>query len=279
MFFRRRCTTCNSYKEAVELLQNRYGNTHQVIAAHMNTVVKMSSVDNEDLSELRKFFDDVTSHVRSLVNLEVRKPNCVILENLPNELRLIIPRNNNENDWKFTKILDLINVEIEAPEACVAPSHAAAEGKNDVGFSSPSHTPYTGSSLVPGSSSVHGKYRKFKKGGGKGHSLESSGRKYVFCDGDHWSNICQIVLDIQARKDLLKKGNRCFICLKADLSSRNGQKTKLCFYCNKLHNSAVCSEKTSAENRRVFTNYASNILSVLLQTADLVIENPLKNHV
>ena len=29
----------------------------------------MSSVDNEDLNGLRKLFDDVVSHVRSLVNL------------------------------------------------------------------------------------------------------------------------------------------------------------------------------------------------------------------
>ena len=47
-----------------------------------------------------------------------------------------------------------------------------------------------------------------------------------------------------------------------------------------MHNSAICSEKTSSENSKVSTNYASNISSVLLQTVDLVIENPLnKNQV
>ena len=58
------------------------------------------------------------------------------------------------------------------------------------------------------------------------------------------------------------------------------QKTKSCYYCKKIHNSAICSDKTSSENSKVSTNYASNISSVLLQTADLVIENPLnKNQV
>ena len=75
----------------MELLQNRYGNTQQIIAAHMNALVKMSSVDNEDLSGLRKFFDEVTSHVRSLVNLGVESRTygsllCpIILEEVPNE--------------------------------------------------------------------------------------------------------------------------------------------------------------------------------------------------
>ena len=117
--------------------------------------------------------------------------------------------------------------------------------------------PYAGSSLVSGSSSVHRENRKFKNGGSKSHSLEGSGRKCVFCDGNHWSNKCRIV-----SKELLKKGNYCFMCLKTDHISRNCQKTKPCFYCKKLHNSAIYSEKTSSENSKVSRNYASNISSV-----------------
>ena len=225
--------TSDNHKEALALLQNRIGNTQQIIAAHMNALAKMRSVDNKDLSELRKHFDDVTSHVWSLVKLESRTYRSllfpIILEKLPNELRLIISWNNNSNDWNFTKILDLINVELKACEASVVPPHTASESKNDFGFSSPSQTPYTGSTLVSGSSSVHRENRKFKKGDSKGHSFEGSGRKCVFCDGDHWWDECRIVSDLQARKDLLKNGNRCFMCLKTDLISRNCQKTKPCF--------------------------------------------------
>ena len=105
----------------------------------------------------------------------------IILEKLPKiKLRLIISRNNNENNWNFSNILDLINVELKARETCVGPSHTAAEGKSDFGFSSPSHMPHTGLSLVPGSLSVHRENRKFKKGGSKGLSLKGSGRKCVF---------------------------------------------------------------------------------------------------
>ena len=129
----------------------------QIITAHMNALVKMSSGNNKALIGLRKFFDDVTSHVRSLVNVGVESRThgsllCPItLEKLLNELRLIISRNNNENNWNFIKILGLINVELKVREAFVLPSHTAAEAKNDFGFSSPSHTPYIISSLVSGS--------------------------------------------------------------------------------------------------------------------------------
>ena len=187
----------------------------------------MSSVNNEYLGGLRKFFDEVTSHVRSLVNLAVERRTygsllCPItFEKLPNELRLIINRNDNENNWNFTKILDLINVELKAREGGFLPSHSATEGKNDFGFSSPSYTPYTGSSLVSGSSSLHRQNRKFRKWVSKGYSIEGSGKKYVFCDGGHWSDKCRIVSNVQARKDLLKNENRCFMCLKTDHTSGN----------------------------------------------------------
>ena len=47
--------TNDNYKEALELLQSRYGNTQQIVAAHMSALIKISSVDNEDLCGLRKF--------------------------------------------------------------------------------------------------------------------------------------------------------------------------------------------------------------------------------
>ena len=106
--------------------------------------------------------------------------------------------------------------------------------------------------------------------------MEVSGRKCVFCDGDHWWDKGRIASDVQARKDLLKKGNRCFMCLKIDHISQNCQKTKPCFYCKNIHNSVICSDKTSSENSKVSTNYASNISSMLLQIAGLFKENPLR---
>ena len=47
--------TNDNYKEALELSQNRYGNTQHIIAVHMNALVKMSSVNNEDLCGLLNF--------------------------------------------------------------------------------------------------------------------------------------------------------------------------------------------------------------------------------
>lgn len=84
----------------------------------MNAPVKMSSADKDDSNGLMNFSDDVTSQMRSLVNPGVESRTygsilCrIILEKVSNELLLIISRNNNEIDWNFTKVLDLISVKL-----------------------------------------------------------------------------------------------------------------------------------------------------------------------
>ena len=74
---------------------------------------------------------------------------------------------------------------------------------------------------------------------------------------------------------------KVFLCLKPDHSSRNCGKTKPCFYCKGMHYSAICNNreisKTKQETKKetpTSTNHASNFLSVLLQTADILLGNP-----
>ena len=58
--------TNDNYNEALNLLKNHFGNNQVIISAHMNTLVKIPSVNNEDIKALRKLYDDVGSHVRRL---------------------------------------------------------------------------------------------------------------------------------------------------------------------------------------------------------------------
>ena len=45
--------TNDNYSEALNLLKNRFGNNLVIISAHMNTLVKLPSVNNEDVKALR----------------------------------------------------------------------------------------------------------------------------------------------------------------------------------------------------------------------------------
>ena len=88
--------TNDNYNEALNLLKNRFGNNQVIISAHMNTLVKLPSVNNEDVKALRKFYDDVESRVRSLSTLGIEMENygalisTPILEKLPPKVKLVI---------------------------------------------------------------------------------------------------------------------------------------------------------------------------------------------
>ena len=97
--------------------------------------------------------------------------------------------------------------------------------------------------------------------------------KYIFRRGNHWSDKWSVILDFEARKDFMKKDKRCFLCLKPDNWIRNCTKTKPCYYCKGMRNSAICNDQNKQGNQTSM-NCASNVLFILLQTVDIVLENP-----
>ena len=93
--------------------------------------------------------------------------------------------------------------------------------------------------------------------------------------------------DPSPRKQFLKQGGYCFLCLKEDHKIRDCKSKKGCFYCKGLHNSAICSEREKKDDKnkedspsRTTNNSATchvqNQLTpaVLLQTAAVILENP-----
>ena len=157
---------------------------------------------------------------------------------------------------------NLINLELRARETCTVLEKTEG-GKNSAHFDS--ELPYTGSSLHSGSHRS-----RFQSG----NPSKSGGNiKCIFCRGNHWSDKCNVISDFEARKDFLKKEKICFLCLKPDHLSCNCTKTIPCNYCKGMHNSAICNDRNKQGNQ-TFMNCASNVSSIFLQTADIVLANP-----
>ena len=81
-----------NYNKALDLLKNRYGNLQLIISAHMNELLKSKKITSDkDLTGLRKFFDNIESHLRSLQSLGIESKNYgsllapIILDRLPHQ--------------------------------------------------------------------------------------------------------------------------------------------------------------------------------------------------
>ena len=116
----------------------------------------------------------------------------------------------------------------------------------------------------------------------------------VYCEKDHVSSSCNTITDVAARKELLRKSGRCFVCLKRHHLSRDCCSNFNCKRCRGRHHVSICvrttnksggkppttqgaSEKSQGgDNSAVPTTtcYVGSQTPILLQTAKLRLVNP-----
>ncbi len=64
--------TAENYKSVIDILNERFGKTQQVISAHMDNLLKMPNCTGMDASQLRSVYDRVSVNVRGLESLGVK---------------------------------------------------------------------------------------------------------------------------------------------------------------------------------------------------------------
>ena len=87
-------------------------------------------------------------------------------------------------------------------------------------------------------------------------SLHSAGklshtRKCLFCyKTDHYSDQCQIVTDLKARREILKKNRICFKFLKPGHAKPSCKSSIKCYKCKKEgdHHTALCNPNKVSDN-------------------------------
>ena len=115
----------SNYKEAIAILKKRFGNKQQIINRHMDILVNVSPVINEDTRKLRELYDTLESHIRSLKSLGLPSGSygsllsSIIMSKLPQELRLIISKEIKGNEWQLDTIMRVLESELEARERAV----------------------------------------------------------------------------------------------------------------------------------------------------------------
>ena len=146
----------------------------------------------------------------------------ILMNNLPQEFRLDITREMGDDDWQLDQLLDIFNRELDARERA---------GGSTVNKEQPSPP------------------KPKRREDGTTHALLTGGDANcptcTYCRGKHPSRDCQTVPDVLARKELLKKYGRCFVCLRKDHISRNCSAKFKCHNCKGRHHVSICSANLS----------------------------------
>ncbi|XP_020601431.1 uncharacterized protein LOC110040532 [Orbicella faveolata] len=117
--------TGGNYKEAVCLLEERYGNKEVVISAHMEALLKLPAATSiSEPKKLRDIYDKLESHVRSLQNIGIGAKmywsflSPVIMSKIPEDLRVTITRNLASEEWNLQPMLEIFCKELQLREKC-----------------------------------------------------------------------------------------------------------------------------------------------------------------
>ena len=203
--------TAANYTEAVTILEKRFG-------WHMDVLLNVTPLtSSSSLKTLRQLYDTVESHVRGLKSLGVDSGtygsllSSVLMNKLPQELRLIISRKVGDADWELDRLMAVLEEEVQTRERAV--THVTLPPKNAA------KGPETASALLAKGS--------------------DSTPTCCYCNQLHYSNVCRTVESIEERKRILREKGRCYICLKRGHISRQCPSKMRCFQCQGRHITAA----------------------------------------
>ena len=230
--------TSANYREDISILKKRFGNKQQIISKHMDMLLNIEPITSpHNLKGLRHLYDLVESHVRSLKSLGVTSEtygsllSSVLLNKLPQDLRLIVSRKITDEDWNLDGLMVLMVQEVEARErAAATQTDPIQRGRK------PDKGPHTAAALMSGNSNP----------------------TCCFCDQQHPSDACRVVPRIDERKAILMRAGRCFTCLRRGHISRDCRSKGKCTKCSGRHHVSICM-RGSGSSSHMSSNPAGTV--------------------
>ena len=186
---------------------------------------------NAEIAQVRKFYDTVETHCRGLKVLGVESSSYgtflvnILLQRLPDEIKLIISRKMNEvsgdDDWNLDTLLDILKTEFEAREKCMITS------RKQYPQGIPNKKLYRNTSIPATASALFA-------------SSKNRNQTCIFCRGQHPIAQCHVVTDIRERRNILRRQGRCYLCLrKACHLAKDCDVSIKCFNCRGWHHHHV----------------------------------------
>ena len=215
-----------NYDEAIKILKDRFGNQQIIINSHMEALCNIPNVGSIDnVKMLRQLYDKVETHVRSLTSLGVNSGSygnlmiSILMNKLPQAMRVIVTKALGST-WALDKMLNTVKSELEARERANMLSSKPA--------SKPPCSPHP-------------------RGYSSAAALLNNGTPptCTYCKNTHPSAHCNVVTNPNARKQILQREGRCYICLRKNHVSRGCTSSLKCYHCGKRHHASICNARPS----------------------------------
>ena len=220
--------TLVNYDKAIATPKKRFGNPQLIVNQHMEALLYVAAVStHHDVKGLRRLHDSVEAHVCGLRALGVPPDSygglltSVLVNKLPPEIRLIVSRAMTGESWDLDQVMKIFEQEVDARERASLPSGTG--------------TPRGTQSRTPTTATI-----------AAGNSPSNTTISCVFCNQKHPSASCTQVVDVPARKEILRRAGRCYVCLKRHHLSKDCRSSIRCEDCRGRYHVTICHRRTAS---------------------------------
>ena len=231
--------TASNYRAAVELLQQRYAKPYLIKRAHMNAMMNIKDVyDERQIDKMRALHDKVETHYRGLKAMEVDEETYasivvpVLLEKIPQGVRwnMIRGADTDHLEWNVGKFLEHLKKEVQVREIQVpifGPGNSERRHQPSRRFPD---------KLSDGTATALHTFRadRFRK-------------RCAFCQQEHEEEHCDQVTNVNARKNIVRKYGRCFICIRKGHKAVECRSRLFCKVCNGRHHVTLCERNRDSQ--------------------------------
>jgi hypothetical protein len=237
-------TTTANYKNAIDIIQDRFGKKAVVVASHMDSLMNLPIItSSRDITKLRVLYDKVEMNVRSLNALGIESTAYgallvpVVLRSLPEDIQMRLSRKfvSNNEVWELDSLLEAFKAEVEAKERC-----SAMSGRNSVDKNADSSKGSGYNGRPDRRNTQHSTMQHSMTMNAQDGKCQEAREECAFCKRAHPSKNCRTVTDVNSRRQIVREEGRCYLCLGMQHRAATCKSGGKCAKCSQRHHSSIC---------------------------------------
>ena len=220
------------YQTAWERLKKEYGHTALVVNAHMDSIINLQVVKGTNYTRVKEFYENLSRNFDALQTLGesdmLRGFVMSTLNKLVHVKADLVRTDDNWEKWRMEDLLESLRKWLRRN----AVEDSTRHGRDD---SNKERQWYT------------------QKGNGR---FPPKQKKCIFCEGEHWSDSCQIQDTKEKRKAFFVSKRLCFNC---GISGHRGSncRSRGCLKCQGRHHTSLCDRRR--DDDAVLTGYTPSV--------------------
>ena len=232
--------TTEGYERAKNILRAKYGQTSEVVNAHVQKIINLPTITGTNPNKIYEFYEILFSSVQTLESLgkvhELKGYVRTTLDKLVHLRSHLVQFDDDWKDWEFGDLVESLRKWTDRnPAIQSAEAPKPFEKRREPNLQTVDQRENSGRT--------------------------NQQRKCVYCEStEHKAADCTDATTIEERKQILTAKNLCFNCTGSRHKSRNCRSQATCQYCQGKHHSSICPKRSEVEKEPMMAASETDVI-------------------